>query len=188
MKFTTGLVRLSYAHLFKPYAPASGGEAKYSAALLIPKKDKKTLDRLQKALEEVKAAPYNTKRWADRNGKIGNIDLPLRDGDVDKAGDPVYKGMYYMNAKANEDRPPKVVDRDRVEITDPDEVYSGCWAQAVVTFFGYNANGHKGIGVGLAAIRKMTDGDRLGGTAVTDDDFADDLIDSSEISDDDLLI
>ena len=57
MKFTTGLVRLSYAHLFKPYAPASGGEAKYSAALLIPKKDKKTLDRLQKALEEVKADP-----------------------------------------------------------------------------------------------------------------------------------
>ena len=125
---------------------------------------------------------------AGKGGVIGKIDSPVHDGDVEKEGDPTYKGMYYLNAKANPDRPPKIVDKDRNDIVDQSEVYSGCWVQAVLTFFPYNANGHKGIGVGLAAIRKIKDGPSLaGGTTVTDADFSDALIDPNDISDDDLL-
>ena len=187
MKFTTGLVRLSYAHLFKPYSQA-GNDPKYSAALLFPKSDKRTIDRLHKALEDIKKDDYSKTKWAGKGGVIGKIDSPVHDGDVEKEGDPTYKGMYYLNAKANPDRPPKIVDKDRNDIVDQSEVYSGCWVQAVLTFFSYNANGHKGIGVGLAAIRKIKDGPSLaGGTTVTDADFSDDLIDPNDISDDDLL-
>ena len=35
----TGKVRLSYAHLFTPYANPNGGEAKYSTTVLVPKSD-----------------------------------------------------------------------------------------------------------------------------------------------------
>ena len=36
---TTGKVRLSYAHLFKPYAAMQGQEEKYSVTVLVPKSD-----------------------------------------------------------------------------------------------------------------------------------------------------
>ena len=36
---TTGEVRFSYAHLFKPYAAMQGQEEKYSVTVLVPKTD-----------------------------------------------------------------------------------------------------------------------------------------------------
>ena len=43
---TTGTVRLSYAHLFKPYAFQQGQEAKYSTTILLPKTDSDTKARI----------------------------------------------------------------------------------------------------------------------------------------------
>lgn len=42
---TTGEVRLSYVHLFKPYAAMVGQEEKYSCTILVPKTDTTTIDR-----------------------------------------------------------------------------------------------------------------------------------------------
>ena len=42
-KVITGEVRFSYLHVFEPYAAEVGQKAKYSVALLIPKKDKQTI-------------------------------------------------------------------------------------------------------------------------------------------------
>ena len=36
---TTGKARLSYVHLFKPYAAMQGQEEKFSVTVLIPKTD-----------------------------------------------------------------------------------------------------------------------------------------------------
>ena len=171
MKFTTGKVRLSYVHVFQPKEDLQG-RLKYSAALLIDKKDTKTLNRLKAAFKQILDDP-ETK--AKMGGKVQGVDLPLRDGDEkpDMAG---YPGCFYLNAKANEDRPPLVVDRDRNDIVDTSEVYSGCYAQAVISLYPYNFNGRKGIGVGLSAIRKLSDGEPLGSTRITVDDFSDDLL------------
>lgn len=171
MKFTTGKVRLSYVHVFQPKEDLQG-RLKYSAALLIDKKDTKTLNRLKAAFKQILDDP-ETK--AKMGGKMQGIDLPLRDGDEkpDMAG---YPGCFYLNAKASEDRPPLVVDRDRNDIVDTSEVYSGCYAQAVISLYPYNFNGRKGIGVGLSAIRKLSDGEPLGSTRITVDDFSDDLL------------
>ena len=40
-KVVTGVVRLSYAHVWEP-ASINGGDEKYSVSLIIPKSDKKT--------------------------------------------------------------------------------------------------------------------------------------------------
>ena len=41
-------------------------------------------------------------------------------------------------------------------------------------------NGNKGVGVGLSGVRKVKDGDRLGGVTVSADDFDDDLVEDND--------
>lgn len=45
--------RLSYTNLFEPKS-INGSEPKYSVSVIIPKSDKKTLNAVQKAVEEAK--------------------------------------------------------------------------------------------------------------------------------------
>ena len=46
-QLTTGKVRFSYCNLFTPRANSEGGQEKYSVTLLIPKSDKRTLDKIK---------------------------------------------------------------------------------------------------------------------------------------------
>ena len=87
---------------------------------------------------------------------------PLRDGDEEK-DDENYAGCYFLNANANANRRPLIVDRQCAEILDQEEVYSGCYAQVKVGLFSYSASGNRGIGAGLETIRKVRDGERLSG-------------------------
>ena len=106
------------------------------------------------------------------------------DGDTDRPEDVAYENSLFFNASSNKDHRPKVLDRARTEVVDPEEVYSGCWVQAVVNFYPYNKVS-RGIGASLLAIRKIKDGEPLTGSVVTDADFNDDLL--GDIADDDLL-
>lgn len=172
MKFTTGLARLSYAHLFQPAADLNGNE-KYSASFIFDKKDTKTKSRLDAAIEDFLSQPETQKIL----GKTRNFAHPLvHDGDTDRPGDDAYKGSYYINAKSNPDHKPRILNFDREEIVDPAEVYSGCYVQAVLNLYAYNKGGNKGIGASIAAVRKVRDGKPLTGATVTDSDFDDDLL------------
>lgn len=51
---TTGKARLSYVHLFKPYAAAPGQEEKFSVTVLVPKSDVDTMNRINAAIEAAK--------------------------------------------------------------------------------------------------------------------------------------
>lgn len=168
MQFTTKTVRLSYANLFTPKTDLSG-RVRYSCALLIPK-DSDDVERIQSAFKQILSDPAALRIL----GGTKNIDLPLRDGD--EKDSPEYKGHYYLNAKADENRPPKVYTKDKVEIVDQSEVYSGCYAQASLSFYPYNKSGKKGIGVGLRGIRKIKDGEALSGSVVSDSEFDDELV------------
>ncbi|WP_427114157.1 DUF2815 family protein [Megasphaera sueciensis] len=172
VKISTGVVRISYANIWAPKETPSG-TMKYSCSLLIRKDDKKTLAKISEALKQVKNDSASKEKW----GKvIKELHMPIRDGDTDRPGDPNYEDCYFINANANEDRAPKIVDRDRNEILDKSEVYSGCYCQAVITFYPYAASGNKGIGCGLQGLRKIKDGEPLSGSVVTDSDFSDDDI------------
>jgi len=175
-KARTGKVRLSYPHLFEKYEKSG----KYQCVLLIDKKDKDTISVLKKAIEAAKEQGKSEK-W---NGKIpGNYAGPLHDGDdvPDKEG---YAGCYYLSAK-NGQRRPQVIDLDKDEIFDEEEVYAGCYVRASLRFFPYNQSGN-GVGCVLDNLQKLADGESLGGgSSSAADDFDDDGEDDGE--DDDLM-
>lgn len=171
-QITTGKVRLSYAHLFEAVAIQEGQPKKYSTAILIPKTDKATLKAIENA---VKAASEKDKaKWGGKIPTGPTFKLPLRDGDEEKPDDENYEGMMFLNASST--KMPKVVDRNKQEILDSEEVYSGCFARVVLNFYGFNVQS-KGIAAGLQAVQKLEDGDRLGGGGVDIDTAFGDLDD-----------
>ena len=178
---TTGRVRFSYCHVFEKYSPEGEVNPKYQAAILIPKTETDTVEAIKAAIENAKDWGRNN-RW---NGSVPkNLDIALRDGDdKDLDQNPEYEGCYYVSARS--EKKPGVVKYDpdikaNVVIEDPDELYSGCWGRASITFYPYNFNGKKGIACALNHIQKVEEGERLGGGGVSldsafgDDDFGDD--------------
>lgn len=182
-KVKTGKVRASYVAVFQPRAVQEGGKEKYSISLIIPKKDKKTITAIEKA---IKAAAELGKE-SRFGGKIPrNLKTPLRDGDEDRDEDEAYQDSMFVNA--NSDRRPAVIGLDKEAIIDEDEFYSGCYCKATINFYAYNSNGSKGVAAGLGNILKLEDGDPLGSSlASAEDDFADDFDDYEEDEDDDII-
>jgi hypothetical protein len=183
-KLTTKLARLSYAALFEPKEGPNGGKAKYSVSVIIPKSDTETLDKIKAAIAAAEKEGIAGK-WEGKKPKVYK-DLPLRDGD--DTDDEAYANCYFINAK--NDKKPVIVGMDRdekgnfKEITDPDQVYSGCYGRVNVTAYHFNANGNKGIAWSLNSVQKMKDGEPLGaGRSKPEDDFAEEI----EIDEDDMF-
>lgn len=167
-KVVTGKVRLSYAHLFEPFAGPAGGEAKYSTVLLIPKSDKATI----KAIKGAQQAALENGKTSKFGGKIpNNWKNTLHDGDeeADLENNPEYEGHLYMTVSAK--TKPGIVDRDVQPILDSTEVYSGCYARVSINAFPFNAQGSKGVSFGLNHVQKLADGEPFGGRSKVEDDF-----------------
>ncbi len=180
-KVITGKARLSYLHIWEPSAIDEGQEPKYSASIIIPKSDKKTLKAIKQAIENAKIQGKTSKF----GGKVpANLKTPLRDGDEERPDDEAYADSYFINANCK--TRPGVVDKDCNKILDQDEVYSGCYGRASVTFYPFNTSGNKGIACGLNHIMKLKDGEPLGGRSTADSDFDDDFVFEDD-GDDDLL-
>lgn len=169
MNVTTGEVRLSYVHLFKPYAAMPGQEEKYSVTVLVPKTDADTMARINAAIEAAKQKGI-TDKW---NGQCPPIvPVPVYDGDGVRPSDGMpfgeeCKGHWVFTASAKVDYQPEVVDRMCNPIINQSEVYSGIYGRVNVTFFPYAFGAKKGVGCGLGPIQKLRDGEALGGSAPT---------------------
>lgn len=176
-KIVTGKVRFSYVQLFEAKA-TDGGAPKYSVQLIIPKNDTTTLGKIKAAIAEAR------ENFCKKNGASAlpqNPINPLHDGDGMKpsTGEPYApecKGCYVMSVSCGEANKPVIVDAFGNQITDPAEVYSGCYGRASINFYGYS-NKKKGIGAGLLAIQKLSDGEPLGGSRGSADDFNDGYVD-----------
>lgn len=166
-KIVTGAVIFSYCHVFEPDS-FNGSEPAYSVQLIINKSDTKTVEAIKGAIK----AAYEAGKAKLGNTPMNKLRIPLRDGDADRPDDPLYAGRYFMNAKTKTQ--PEIVDKNRQEILDPREFYSGCIGRASINFFTYNTSGSKGIGVGLNNLQKLADGTPLGGRSRASDDFGDD--------------
>ena len=141
---TTGKVRFSYVHLYKPYAYQQGQEEKYQATVLVPKSDVDTKARIDAAIEAAKQKG-TAEKW---NGVCPPIvSNPVYDGDGVRPSD----GMAF-GSMGN-------------PIINQSEVYSGMYGRVNVTFFPYMFGGKKGIGCGLGPVQKLEDGEALGGSA-----------------------
>lgn len=157
--------RISFANIWEAKS-INGGDEKYSVSLLIPKEDKATLGKIQKAVEAAKEDAKG-KKWG---GKIPpNLKLPLRDGDIDRPDDENYAGHMFLNATSKD--APQIVDRKVQPILDPMECGSGDYCNVSVNFYGFAASGNKGVAAGLGNIQKVKDGERLAGKASAASDF-----------------
>lgn len=80
-QITTGKVRFSYCNLFAPKAIQDGAAEKYSVTLLIPKSDKRTIQKIKDAIEEAKKVYL-----ARNNGKKlpANLKTTVHDGDGER--------------------------------------------------------------------------------------------------------
>lgn len=174
-KVVTGKVRFSFCHIFEPAEPQGGGEPKYSVTLLIPKADSATMSKFKAAMAEAR------ENFCKRNGSGALPAKPvttLHDGDgLRENGDPFgpeCKGCWVITVSSKSK--PIIVDNLRNPITDPAEVYSGCYGRASINFYGYNKAGKKGISAGLLSVQKLHDGEPFG-TIGSADDFDDDYKD-----------
>ena len=174
-KVVTGKVRFSYVNVFEPRAVEEGQEPKYSVSILIPKTDKATLAKIERAIEAAKQQGLSM--WG---GKVpANLKTPLRDGDTDRPDDPAYHGHYFINASSK--IKPGVVDAQLNPIIDPTEFYSGCYGRASINFFPFNKAGNRGVAAGLNNLQKLADGDFLGGRSRPEDDFEPVLDDADDL-------
>lgn len=171
--------RLSYAHLFEKHS-IDGNKAKYSVSLIISKDDKKTLAKIQRAVEAAKELGKSSK-W---NGKIPKtLKLPLRDGDEERDEDEAYANSMFFNAAS--DNAPQVVDRALNAILDQSEVYSGCYANVSINFYPFASSGNMGVAAGLGNVQKVKDGEPLSGRSRAEDDF--EALENEYEDDDDFL-
>ena len=144
----TGKVRLSYVHLFKPYAAEKGQEEKYSCTILVPKTDVQTKMKLDAAINAA---------IEKGNG--------VRPSDGQEFG-PECKGHWVFTASAKIDYQPGIVDVRAQPILNQSEIYSGIYARVSVNFFPYAVSGKKGIGCGLGNVQKLMDGEPLSAVGI----------------------
>lgn len=169
MNITTGRVRLSYVHLFKPYAAMQGQEEKYSCTVLVPKTDVDTMNRINTAIA-VAREKGTADKWGGQCPPM--VQIPIHDGDGPRPSDgmpfgPECRGHWVFTASAKVDYPPEVVDKMGNPIINQSEIYSGIYGRVNVTFYPYSYGGKKGIGCGLGPVQKLEDGEALAGNSVS---------------------
>lgn len=167
----TGKVRLSYMHVFSPFAAPGSMEAKYSVTILLPKSDLATKQRIDAAISAAIEQGVSN-RWNGVRPPI--MSIPIHDGDGVRPSDgqpfsEECKGHWVFTASSKQ--PPQVVDVNLNPVINQTEVYSGIYGRVSVNFFPYLNSGKRGIGCGLNNIQKLEDGEPLGNRTNAADDF-----------------
>lgn len=169
---TTGIVRLSYVHLFEPYAMDNQSDAKYCTTILVPKTDTATKAAIDAAIQEAITQGIATNsNWKGTPPPSGNT--PVYDGDgYRQNGEPFgdeCKGHWVMTASSKQ--PQEIVDVRIQPILDKSQIYSGIYAHVNINFYPYYNSGKKGIGCGLGPVMKVKDGEPLGGRVTAAEAF-----------------
>lgn len=164
-----GEARFSFLHVFKPRAAAQGADPKYSVMLLLPKEKTDVVGKIRAAIR----AAYEAKPEIFNGKKPDPAKIPLKDGDTAFPDRPECAGCWVINASAK--TKPGIVKRGTVtkftEITDENELWSGCYGYASVNFYAYSQAGNRGIGAGLNNLLLTRTGDYLGGRTSPESDF-----------------
>ena len=170
-----GEARFGYVNVFAPRRNEDGTDGKYSVQILVPKENTAAVQLIEAAVEAAKRAGV-TEKFGGKTPAASKLHLPLRDGDEEFPDDPVYSGMYFLNASTSKDRKPGVAvlaNGQVQEALDGDDFYSGCWGCATVNFYAYNTSGNMGIAAGLNNVIKTRDDERLAGGKTAEQDFGD---------------
>ena len=151
---------------------------KYSVQCLIDKKDTDLIAKVKAAIAAAVKTGINKGIFTEAQSKSKNFKLALRDGDEDYEESPgaarvTCKGHFFVNAAAQADRQPAIVDSRAKPIMVRDDFYSGCYGYADINFYPFNKKGGMGIAAGLNSVLKKKDGERLDGRISAEAAFAD---------------
>ena len=182
--YITPAFRLSYPALFEAQA-VMGDETKkkFSVTMLFPKKTKAA---------ELIAAKHAAATWLPTDNCAGfyaevckvaranfgpDVDLKslkltkFRDGDKPKDSgktDENEKGYIVVRSSTNER--PDCLRQDKTRITDPSELYPGCWVRAVLSIAPF-MKPTRGVTVYLNGIQKLADDVTFSSRPRVEDEF-----------------
>lgn len=147
-------VRISYPHLFEPFAYQGQGKAKYSAKFMLHKVEHKAL--IAQVAEKIKAMAAES--YKDK--KVPPADkLCMRDGDL--SGRDEEAGYWVISA--SEDRRPVVVNRDKSPLVAEDDViFPGCRVNAKIRLWAQDNQYGKRINANLLGVQFVKKDEKLG--------------------------
>lgn len=168
----TPTFRMSYPALFEAKLNDQNGKMEYSVVALFAKGE--DLSALKAAAQAAIA-----KKWPDKTKRPKNLKTPFRDqadrAKEDAEGREVLpagyeKGAIFITLKSKE-RPGLVDKTGKRIITDETELYSGCYARALVNAYAYEVKGNAGVAFGLQHVQKVRDGEPLSGRVRPEEAF-----------------
>lgn len=166
---------LSYPHLTKPQEGQNGGKAKYSCTLVFPQGTD------MKALIAARNAAID-KKWPGKREALLKSETFKKGFRTDGDDKGYGEGSIFINCRS--EQKPGVVfryagaDGKPQAMTDEQiakEMYPGAKVRASVTFFGFENNGNKGVGVAINNLQKLGEGDRLDNRVSAENEFTADL-------------
>lgn len=167
----TPAFRVSFPSLFQPVEyPVGSGKKKYAVTMYFPKTTDMTAFKM--AIEKVARGNFG----ADVDLKT--LKLPkFRDGDKPTETGKIIKeaaGCWVLKASSEEKNGPiKVVRADNPKIEClPADIYSGCWARAVIAVGPFNHPvGGRGVTLYLNGVQKIKDDQPFSGRPRVEDVF-----------------
>jgi len=116
-------------------------------------------------------------------GKRYKNPLRLQDEKVDDY-EGFVEGAFFMNNTSK--YKPRCIGREKEEI-ELSSFYSGCYARLTLRPYLYDRKGNKGVGLGIAAVQFIRDGEPIGGGGVDPNDVFD-ADETDDIADDETEI
>ena len=183
--YITPAFRLSYPALFEAKA-VMGDESKkrFSATMLFPKASITAALKSQKHAASTWMPTDNCQAFYQEIVKVAranfgpDVSLPtlkltkFRDGDKPKEGtgktDENEKG--YIVVRSSTETRPDCLRQDKTRISDPNELYAGCWVRAVLTIAPF-LKPQRGVTVYLAGIQKLADDTTFSSRPRAEDEF-----------------
>lgn len=159
-------VRISFPVLWSP-KPDLNGKDRYTCEFLIDKNDTDLVQAFRNAIQEAA-----TEKFGSKMPKM--LRTPIHDGDGTKPQGndwpEEYHGYWVVRASANVDHAPLLRDRFgnnlREDAQGAGKVYGGDLAYAVLTLFGFDSQGNKGVGCGIQQVMVTNKGEAFGGDRV----------------------
>jgi hypothetical protein len=171
-----GPVRLSWIHIWEPRLDNLSGRTEYSATLLIPKKPTKQCPDPDAVIAQVKEAVLlaMSEKFGEPGGKKWpkNWRNPLGE---DETGE-----YYQIKVKSSEDRPPVVINGDRITVGPKSGWNAGDWGKAKIWPFSFDQQVNKGASFKLNAIQFLYKDEPFGGSIATSPDEFDKVDDADK--------
>lgn len=160
----------SFITLKEPRAIVEGNEPRYSITLIFDKAAQNTVQF--KALEDAIEAALMQK-WPNKATRPRDLRSPFRDGGEKEGQYEGYKaGDIFINPWSKDK--PGVVDINRQDLLDLEDVYAGWTARANVRPFAYDRAGKRGVGLFLDNVQFLRAGKRLDGRKAAAESYPDD--------------